>query len=45
MEERTGDKIICPECNKEVSLGFTDINKCPKCGSEKFDAVGYNVDY
>lgn len=44
MEEYS-DKIICPECNDEVKLGFYGMHKCPKCGSEKFDVMGIYVNY
>jgi len=45
MEDLPSDKIICPECNKEVNLGYSNMNKCPKCGSEKFEAIAFMVDY
>ena len=45
MEELPSNTIVCPECNKEVTLGFSDMKKCPSCGSEKFDGMFIVVEY
>ncbi len=39
MEDMPSDKIVCPGCKKEVKLGYMDMDKCPECGSEKFEAI------
>jgi len=41
----SSDTIVCPECNNDVSLGFVDMDKCPNCGSKKFEVNGLIVDY
>ncbi len=45
MEEYSSDTIVCLECNNDVSLGFVDMDKCPNCGSKKFEVNGLIVDY